>query len=295
MDDKIIKILYVEDEIDHVILMREFTREIKNVHYEMTHVQQLCEALLELDSERYDIVMLNLSSPDKQGLDIITMVCERAPEIPVIVMTSMDDETMAIKALQRGAEEYLVKRKMNSHALSRILRHTIMRHKGRVELQSLSLVDDLTGLYNRRGFMLFAQQQLSIAIRTKRGMILFFIHLECLNEINEKFGRQYEDLAKIETTNILKDSFRESDIIARHGRDEFTAIAIESFDANNEIIITRLQEELQSRNKQENRQYKLSLCTGTAYYDTEELCTIEELINLAKESINEQKKNNLKS
>ena len=295
MDDKIIKILYVEDEIDHVILMREFTREIKNVHYEMTHVQQLYEALLELDSERYDIVMLNLSLPDKQGLDIITMVCERAPEIPVIVMTSMDDETMAIKALQRGAEEYLVKRKMNSNALSRILRYAIMRHKGRVELQSLSLVDDLTGLYNRRGFMLFAQQQLSIAIRTKRGMILFFIHLEGLNQINEKFGRQYEDLAKIETTNILKDAFRESDIIARHGRDEFTAIAIESFDANNEIIITRLLDELQRRNKQENRQYKLSLSIGTAYYDTEELCTIEELINRAKESMIEQKKNKLKS
>ncbi len=293
MDDKIIKILYVEDEIDHVILMREFTREIKNVHYEMTHVQQLYEALLELDSERYDIVMLNLSLPDKQGLDIITMVCERAPEIPVIVMTSMDDETMAIKALQRGAEEYLVKRKMNSNALSRILRYAIMRHKGRVELQSLSLVDSLTGLYNRRGFMLFAQQQLSIAIRTKRGMILFYIHLEGLNQINEKFGRQYEDLAKIETANILKDSFRESDIIARHGRDEFTAIAIESFDANNEIIITRLQDELQSRNKQENRQYKLSLCTGTAYYDTEELCTIEELINRAKESMTEQRKNKI--
>ncbi len=144
MDDKIIKILYVEDEIDHIIFMREFTKEIKNVHYEMTHVQQLDEALLELDSERYDIVMLNLSSPDKQGLDIITMVCERASKIPIVVMTSMDDETMAIKALQRGAEEYMVKQKMNSHALSRILRYAIMRHKGRVELQSLSLVDDLT-------------------------------------------------------------------------------------------------------------------------------------------------------
>ncbi|MBT3879910.1 MAG: diguanylate cyclase [Candidatus Scalindua sp.] len=295
MDDKIIKILYVEDKIENVILMREFTNEIKNVRYEMTHAQQLDEALLELDSERYDIIILDLSLPDKQGLDIITMVCERAPEIPIVVMTGMDDETMAIKALQRGAEEYLVRKKMNNHALSRILRYAIMRHKGRAELQSLSLVDDLTGLYNRRGFMLFAQQQLSIAIRTKRGMILFFIHLEGLNEISEKFGRQCEDLAKIETTNILKEAFRESDIIARHGRDEFTAIALESFDASNEIIITRLQDELRSRNKQENRQYNLSLCIGTAYYDTEELCTIEELINRAKESMLEQKKNKIQS
>ncbi len=292
---KIIKILYVEDEIDHAILIGEFIKEITNVHYEMTHVQLLDDALLELDTERYDVVMLDLSLPDKQGVDTITTVCERAPNIPVVVMTSMNDESMAIKALQKGAEEFLVKGEINSHALSRVLRYAIMRHKGRVELQSLSLVDDLTSLYNQRGFMLFAQQQLSISIRTKRGMILVFIHIEGLNEINEKLGNQYEDLAKIETANILKEAFRESDIIARHGRDEFTAIAIESFDANNEIIITRLQDELESRNKQENRQYKLSLCIGTAYYDTEELCTIEELINRARESMIEQKKNILES
>lgn len=295
MKNKIIKILYVEDEIDHAILIGELIEEATNVNYKMTHVQQLDEALVKLDNERYDIVMLDLSLPDKQGVDSITTIRERAPDIPVVVMTSMDDESMAIKALQKGAEEFLVKGEMNSHALSRVLRYAIIRHKGRVELQSLSLVDDITGLYNQRGFMLFAQQQLSIAIRTKRGMIIFFIHIEGLNEITEKHGRQYEDLAKIETANILKEVFRESDIIARHSRDEFTAIAIESFDANNEIIISRLQNEIESRNKQANRQYKLSLCMGKAYYDTEELCTIEGLINRAKESMIEQKNNIVES
>jgi diguanylate cyclase (GGDEF)-like protein len=285
MDNKIIKILYVEDEIDHAILIGELIKEITNVHYEMTHVQQLDKAFLELDNERYDILLLDLSLPGEQGVDTITKVCERAPEIPVVVMTSIDDEAMAIKALQKGAEEYLVKGEMNSHALSRVLRYAITRHIGRAELQSLSLVDDLTSLYNRRGFLLFAQQQLSIAIRTKRGMILFFIHLEGLSEISEKFGNQYEDMAIIETANILKEAFRESDIIASHGRDEFTALAIESFNANNEIIITRLQDELKIRNKLANRLYKLSLRIGTAYYNTEELCTISELINRAKESM----------
>lgn len=173
MDDQIIKILYVEDNIEDVLLIKEFIKEIKNVHYELTHAQQLNEALLEIENDNYDIIMLDLSLPDKQGLDIITRVCERAPDIPVVVMTGMDDETMAIKALQKGAEEYLVKGKVKSHSLSRILRYAIMRHKGRVELHSLSLIDDLTSLYNRKGFMLFAQQQLSIAVRTKRGMLLF--------------------------------------------------------------------------------------------------------------------------
>lgn len=291
MDDKIIKVLYVEDEMDHAILIRELIEKIKNVHYELTHVQNLNETLLELNNNNYDIILLDLSLPDEQGVDTVARVCEQAPDIPVVVMSGTDDETMAIKALQKGAQEYLVKGKVQSHALSRILRYAIMRHKGRVELQSLSLVDDLTGLYNKRGFILFAQQQLSLSVRAKRGMILFFIKLNGLKEIKDKSGHQSGDLALIETASILKEVFRDSDIVGRHAEDEFTAIAIESFDANNEIIITRLQDDLYSSNKQANRLYELSLSIGTAYYDTEELCSIEKLINRAEESMNEQRNN----
>jgi diguanylate cyclase (GGDEF)-like protein len=291
MDDKIIKILYVEDDMDHAVLIRELLEEIKNVHYKLTHVQRFDEALLEIDNEDYDIVLLDLSLPDEQGVNTVARVCEQAPDIPVVVISGTDDETMAIKALQKGADEYLVKGKVKSHSLSRILRYAIMRHKGRVELQSLSLVDDLTGLYNRKGFMLFAQQQLSLSVRAKRGMILFFIKLNGLKEIKDKSGHQSGDLALIETASILKEVFRDSDIVGRHAEDEFTAIAIESFDANNEIIIKRLQDDLYSSNKQANRLYELSLSIGTAYYDTEELCSIEKLINRAEESMNEQRKN----
>ncbi|MFQ5685641.1 MAG: diguanylate cyclase domain-containing protein, partial [Candidatus Scalindua sp.] len=288
-------VLYVEDDMDHAILIRELIEEVENVHYELTHVQQLNEALLELDNDNYDIILLDLSLPDVQGVDTVARVCEKAPDIPVVVMSATDDETMAIKALQKGAEEYLVKGKVKSQALSRILRYAIMRHKGRAELHSLSLVDDLTSLYNKRGFMLFAQQQLSLSVRAKRGMILFFIKLNGLKEIKDKSGHQSGDLALIETASILKEVFRDSDIVGRHAEDEFTAIAIESFDANNEIIITRLQDDLYSNNKQANRLYELSLSIGTAYYDTEELCSIEKLINRAEESMIEQRKNKMES
>lgn len=290
MDNKTIRILYFESGNDQTALIKELIKEIKDVHCEITHVLQYDNTLLEFDNERYDVVILDLALPGEDGLDIITRLCERIPEIPVVVMTSVDDDAVAIKALQRGAEEYLVKSKLNSQALSRILTYAIMRHKGRVALQSLSLVDGLTKLYNRKGFMLYAKQQLSIAIRTKRGMILFSVHIEGLDDIIEKSGHQYGNMVIIETANILKDVLRESDVVARYGRDEFMAIAIELFDANNEIIISRLQEKLKERNKQENQQYKLSLCVGKAYYDTEELCTIEELVTRAKESMIEQTK-----
>ena len=75
-------------------------------------------------------------------------------------------------------------------------------------------------------------------------MILFFIKLDGLKEIKGESGHQYGDLALIEAANILKEVFRDSDIVGRHAEDEFTAIAIESFDANNEIIVMRLQDEL---------------------------------------------------
>ncbi len=291
MSDKIIRILYIEDENDHAVLIREFIKEIKNIHYEITHVLQGDKTLSTLDNDRYDVVILDLALLGEQELDIVSRVCERVPEVPVVVMTSVDDDAMAVKALQKGAEEYLVKSKLNSQALSRILTYAIMRHKGRVALQSLSLIDDLTGLYNQRGFMLYAQQQLSIAIRNKRGMILFSMQFERLDDITENFDHRYGNLVIVELANILKEAFRDSDVVARCGRNEFLAIAIESFAANNEIIITRLQEKLKDRNKQENQQYKLSLCIGKAYYDTEELCTIEELIDRAKESMIEQAKN----
>ncbi len=155
MYDKIIKILYVEDDMDHAVLIRELLEEIKNVHYKLTHVQRFDEALLEIDNEDYDIVLLDLSLPDEQGVNTVARVCEQALDIPVVVISGTDDETMAIKALQKGADEYLVKGKVKSHSLSRILRYAIMRHKGRVELQSLSLVDDLTDLYNRKRFHAF--------------------------------------------------------------------------------------------------------------------------------------------
>jgi len=121
MDDKIIKILYVEDDMDHAVLIRELLEEIKNVHYKLTHVQRLDEALLEIDNEDYDIVLLDLSLPDEQGVNTVARVCEQAPDIPVVVISGTDDETMAIKALQKGADEYLVKGKVKSHSLSRIL------------------------------------------------------------------------------------------------------------------------------------------------------------------------------
>jgi len=156
------------------------------------------------------------------------------------------------------------------------------------QLRALSLIDDLTGLYNRRGFLTLAEHQLKIASRTKEGMVLIFVDLDDLKEINDRLGHPEGDRALIETTNILKETFRESDIIARIGGDEFVVLALAP-DANAEILYTRLQKSVDTLNDRTKLLFELSLSMGIAHYNPNNPCTIDELLTQADKLMYEHK------
>lgn len=160
----------------------------------------------------------------------------------------------------------------------------------RDELRTISFIDELTGLYNRRGFLSFAKNELKLAKRYRREMTLFSMDLDGLKGINDTLGHNYGDMALVETASVLKEIFRESDIIGRMGGDEFVVLAIESPRAHEKFITTRLREKQIAHNTQENRRYTLSLSVGMAYYDTENLHSIEELIERADASMYENKR-----
>jgi diguanylate cyclase (GGDEF)-like protein/putative nucleotidyltransferase with HDIG domain/PAS domain S-box-containing protein len=165
------------------------------------------------------------------------------------------------------------------------------------ELRSQALADELTGLYNRRGFIFLAQQQLKLANRTKMGMLLLFADFNNLKWINDTLGHHKGDLALIETANILKETFREPDIIARIGGDEFVVLATEVRKDRDsaEILISRLQENLDTHNARGRRSYKLSLSMGITRYDTESPCSIDELLARADSLMYEEKRQVLAS
>ena len=148
-------------------------------------------------------------------------------------------------------------------------------------LRATSLVDELTGLYNRRGFLFLAQQQVKIADRTKRGMLLLFADLDDLKRVNDTLGHHEGDRALIETANILKETFRGADIIARIGGDEFAVVTVEARKDSTGILTTRLQDNLDARNAASSLGYKLSMSVGTARYDAENPCSIIELLDRA--------------
>ncbi len=162
-------------------------------------------------------------------------------------------------------------------------------------LRALLLLDELTSLYNRRGFITMGQQQLKIANRMKRRMVLLFADLDHLKQINDTLGHPEGDRALIETAHVLKETFRESDIIARIGGDEFVVLAIETDETSGETLTTRLQENLEARNAEVLRRYKLSLSVGMARYNPERPCSVDELLARADKSMYEQKRRDLES
>jgi diguanylate cyclase (GGDEF)-like protein/PAS domain S-box-containing protein len=158
------------------------------------------------------------------------------------------------------------------------------------KLQSMSFVDDLTDLFNRRGFFALAQQQLTIAKRTKQEVLLFFVDLDNMKQINDALGHQEGDNALIEVAAVLKETFRKSDIIGRLGGDEFAVLAIDARDETEKALMNRLQNALEASNQLKPRKHTLSLSTGLARYDHGKPSSLDELIARADALMYEKKR-----
>lgn len=158
------------------------------------------------------------------------------------------------------------------------------------ELRSLSLRDELTGLYNRRGFFTLAEQEIKMATRLKTGIYMLYTDVDNLKGINDRFGHREGDLALINAANILKENYRESDIVARIGGDEFAVIPVGTTEDTVDIITARLHKALDDYNKMVNRRYTLSLSAGLAYYDPAAPCSLEKLVDEADKLMYKQKR-----
>jgi diguanylate cyclase (GGDEF)-like protein/PAS domain S-box-containing protein len=159
------------------------------------------------------------------------------------------------------------------------------------ELRTVSLTDELTGLYNRRGFLVLAEQHLKMANRDKKGIYMLYADLDGLKIINDKFGHREGDVMLNETAKILRESYRESDIIARIGGDEFVVIPIGIVGNDTAIIINRLQKKIDVYNSVNgHRGYKLEISAGLAYYDPQNPCSVDELLEKADSMMYEHKR-----
>src|SRR5688572_12804597 len=139
-DDTSLSILLVEDNPGDARLLREALREIDARTFTLEHCDSLTHALQVLIHRNYDVGVLDLGLPDARGLEVVRRVREAAPGMPLVVLTALDDERLAIQSLQEGAQDYLVKANVDSVSLWRALRYALERHELQMGLLSLALI-----------------------------------------------------------------------------------------------------------------------------------------------------------
>jgi diguanylate cyclase (GGDEF)-like protein/PAS domain S-box-containing protein len=158
------------------------------------------------------------------------------------------------------------------------------------KLESQSLRDDLTGLYNRRGFFTIAVEHFKAADRMRTKMFLLFMDLDNLKKINDTLGHHKGDQALVGIANILNSTFRQSDIKGRMGGDEFAVFPIDASREGMERAMSRLRKKIELFNESKDNPFQLSVSMGVSHYDPEFPCTIDELIVRADKIMYEEKR-----
>lgn len=164
------------------------------------------------------------------------------------------------------------------------------RKKLEEELKVLSITDALTELYNRRGFITLAEHTISLARRLNKKIFILFVDLDYMKWINDNLGHNVGDQALMDVANILRTTFRQNDLIARIGGDEFVILGICGEENHKEKIVERLVKKLEKFNEENERPYKISLSIGSIVYDPKENLTLEEILEKADKLMYEDKK-----
>ena len=272
-----IRLLLVEDNTAEEVIVRRLLSDSSS-SVDLTTVARIRDCLRLIDDKLVDMIILDLTLPDSKGLEGLHQLRAHAPEIPIIILTGSSDIRMAEQAVRSGAQDYLVKGQLEGNLLLHAIQFAHLRQAFRIELAELSLRDPLTGLYNRRGFDLLANQSLSLAKRNSRDSVLMLADMDDLKDINDTLGHTQGDLALQAVARAFTTALRDSDIIARLGGDEFVALAVEAHPPGINSLLMRLRKQLDLENVTLDISLPLSLSIGVAPFDPQAAPSLNELI-----------------
>ncbi len=221
---KPIEVLLIEDTTEDIMYLKDSLAGGIADAYDITCAGRLDDAINCLDEGEYDIVLMDLSLPDSEGFNSFISVRMHSPEVPIILLTDLNDEDLAVRALQNGAQDYLIKGQVDRHLLKRSIRFAMERHQVMQKENRLAYYDALTSLPNRQLFRDRLSQALTHAHRYDKMVSLMFIDLDGFKAVNDTLGHDMGDLLLQAVARRLECCLRKSDTIARIGGDEFTCI-----------------------------------------------------------------------
>jgi len=286
-----LRVLLIEDNEQDVKIVKRMLAESSWYQIDVTAAESFSNGMNLLAHEKVDAILLDLGLPDLSGLEAYDKLRDVYPAVPVLILTGLDDQNTAVQAVKKGAQDYLLKSDLSSpKMLAGSIVHAVERQRFQEELRNLAITDPLTGLYNLRGFHLLTEQQMKLVGRAPKGLILFMFDLDNMKQINDHLGHLKGDLALRQTAEVLRRTFRSSDILARYGGDEFVALAIDANAEEADIIGQRLQKQLAEINLQNEDKCQLSLSIGYSICGIKDNKFVEQLIAEADTKLYESKK-----
>jgi diguanylate cyclase (GGDEF)-like protein len=292
-----VRVLLVEDNPADARLIMEALRDAPIGEFELHTAEWLRDGLRELSKGTVDVALIDLTLPDSRGLDTLRVVRGRDADLPIVVLTGLEDEALGVEALKEGAQDYLVKGQVDARALARALIHAKERvvilselERANRELRELSLTDELTGLSNRRGFTHLADQLMKQTARTGDRVLLLLADVDGLKRINDRLGHQEGDATLVGAARVLAGSFRGADVKARIGGDEFAVLAQLTGDRGVGPVLDRLAETLEEWNRSSRRSYLLSLSVGTCVVEPRSGAALDEMMARADADLYRRKR-----
>ncbi|MCH9627047.1 MAG: hypothetical protein S4CHLAM2_06810 [Chlamydiales bacterium] len=291
MSEPFIILLIENDQSDLQFIQRTFEHlQARGIKFNVTVVSTLRAAHGEIASETsFDLIITNLYLEDCQGIEIIRSLRKSVMDVPLIATAGYADEETIQQMIRIGAQDYLPQHELDPMHLHKAIISAIERNHLQQSLRALSFTDEMTGLYNRRGFDTLLKQQRALAIRNNQGFYLFLADLDYLKTINDTYGHPTGDRALMDVADCLYLAFRHHDILARIGGDEFAIIAINASIDSKESLEQGIYDQIQQLNKKTSEPYRLSLSLGAAYFNGAAPVPIEELIHEADKSLYQTK------
>jgi two-component system, cell cycle response regulator len=296
-----ISILLVEDE---GIVARDLEETLTRLGYQIAGIaSEGTQAVTMAQKLQPELVVMDVSlRGEVDGIQAARLIQQNS-HVPIIFLTGHSDSETLHRAVLTGPLGYLIKPFQEAELHSTI---EVAIHKHRADrltrareealrrsaeqMLSLSLIDELTQLKNRRGFFELAQQALKVAKREHYAMGLFFMDLNGLKLINDSHGHLTGDQALRDAADVLRHTFRDSDILARIGGDEFVALAHVHASQDMNALRSRLREQLHQFNQSQVRQYVLDISIGMTLVDVPCEEELESLIARADAAMYREKR-----
>jgi diguanylate cyclase (GGDEF)-like protein len=231
-------VLLIEDNPGDARLIREMLAEDPGAPFNLHCEERLAQGLERLSAGGTGLVLLDLSLPDSFGLETFARVYAHSPTVPIIVLTGNDDQTVALSAVKSGAQDYLVKSRLDRELLVRSMQYSIERKRYQVQLEHQANYDALTGLPNRNLLYDRLHQALFMQ-RAPHAVAVVFIDLDHFKFVNDSLGHSMGDKLLQGMAERLRSVLREGDTVARLGGDEFVLILNDQ--ASEEVIFRAMQ------------------------------------------------------